>query len=130
MTHHCLRFSLLIFRLNTYPLCFSKYLSTQAVAAFAYSRNFDGVWFANSRPWVAQHLFPAASISEIPLVKPRFSCAVPPDFDVENIDLAHELSRLLDAHFRRGTCGSALLATEARPLRSHRPIFLLFESKL
>ena len=48
----------------------------QLLAAMAYARNSPGVWFVNPQAWVTEHLFKAASIWDIPLVKPRFVCTI------------------------------------------------------
>ncbi|CAM9918557.1 unnamed protein product [Ectocarpus sp. 13 AM-2016] len=50
----------------------------QALAALQYSRQPEGVWFLDPQAWVSKYLFKEVSIWDIPLVKPRFTCAVDP----------------------------------------------------
>eukprot|EP00904_Undaria_pinnatifida_P010718 jgi/Undpi1/6777/HiC_scaffold_21.g09255.m2 len=79
----------------------------QVMAALAYSRNTPGVWFIDPQTWVSQHLFKTASIWEIPLVKPRFTCTVDKPVvhaDAGLGDLGVILQANLDFFTHGGTC--------------------------
>ena len=78
------------------------------LAAVAYSKRTPGVWFVNPQAWVSQHLFKDASIWEIPLVKPRFSCSLDVSHGVE--DLAGALRRNLDFFTQGGTCENGMMS--------------------
>lgn len=92
------------------------FLFRQVLAAFAYSRNFEGIWFLNPQKWVTQHLFKAASIWDIPLVKPRFSCSLDPSLNLEELDLKYELSEQLGRLVGGATCESGYLNVDRRTL--------------
>lgn len=84
------------------------------MAALAYAQNSEGVRFVNPHTWVAHHLFTNTSIWDVPLVKPRFSCSVPPSilFAHEDADNAAVLARNLE-FFRNGvSCESGLIAVD------------------
>ena len=84
------------------------------MAALAYSRNIPGVWFVDPQTWVSQHLFRTASIWEIPLVKPRFTCSIDPlarKSYTENMDVALVLQSNLDFFTHGGTCDSGYIDT-------------------
>lgn len=83
----------------------------QLMAALAYSRNTPGVWFLNPQAWVSQHLFKTASIWDIPLVKPRYTCMVPAA-DATNVDVAEILWRNLEYLSHGGTCENGQIAPE------------------
>lgn len=84
----------------------------QALAALQFSRNTPGVWFLNPQEWVADHLFKAASIWEIPLVKPRFTCSVGPAAHKKDADIAGILQRSLEYFSKGGTCENGVIAEE------------------
>lgn len=86
----------------------------QTLAALAYSRNPEGVWFLNPQQWVSQHLFQTASIWDIPLVKPRFSCSVDPRLDLEKFDASAQLAQQLDAFDNGATCESGFMELDSR----------------
>lgn len=90
----------------------------QALAALAYSRNPEGVWFLNPQQWVSQHLFQAASIWDIPLVKPRFSCSVDPGLDLAKFDVSASLMHQLEAFDNGATCESGFMELDSRGLVS------------
>lgn len=82
------------------------------MAALAYSRKTPGMWFINPQEWVARNLFKAASIWEIPLLKPRYTCTVNPSLErseIPNAVLVAELKSNLDFFAKGGTCESGLL---------------------
>lgn len=86
---------------------FSLDVRLQLLAALAYSRNTPGVWFFDPQAWVSQHLFKAASIWDIPLVKPRYTCALNPmmkQSDLQGLDVASILQSNLDFFSKGGTC--------------------------
>lgn len=87
------------------------------LAALAYSRNPAGIWFFNPQQWVSDHLFKAASIWEIPLVKPRFSCSVDPSISLEEYDVSSELFRELDALANGATCESGVVVFDQQSLQ-------------
>lgn len=49
----------------------------QLLAALSYAQGTEGVRFVNPQTWVTQNLFRASSVWDIPLMKPRFACAIP-----------------------------------------------------
>lgn len=55
----------------------SVLLPFQLLAALAYSHDTEGVHFVDPQTWVTQNLFKSTSIWDIPLMKPRFACAIP-----------------------------------------------------
>lgn len=84
----------------------------QVLAAFAYSRNPAGVSFINPTQWTHHHLFMQASIWDIPLIKPPFSCSVDLSLSVSGYDIATELGQFLEA-FRRGArCDRGYIAIQ------------------
>lgn len=91
------------------PLLVHTYARVQVLAALAYSKNPEGIWFLNPQQWVAQHLFKAASIWDIPLVKPRFSCSLGPWVDLSENDLSAELRKQLDALMHGAACESGYM---------------------
>lgn len=80
----------------------------QMLAAVAYSKRSQGVWFVNPQAWVSEHLFKEASIWEIPLVKPRFSCSLDATSSVN--DVATALRRNLDFFTQGGTCENGMMS--------------------
>ena len=68
----------------------------QMLAAVAYSRKTPNVWFVDPQAWVSEHLFKAASIWEIPLVKTHFSCSLELDVAHSVDDVASVLRHNLD----------------------------------
>lgn len=86
--------------------------STQMLAALQYSRDTPGVWFFNPQAWVSHNLFKTASIWEIPLVKPRFTCEIYPLTSVENAAVAGILQRSLDFFAMGGACENGLISHE------------------
>lgn len=82
----------------------------QMLAALAYSRDTPGVWFLDPQNWVSKNLFKAASIWEIPLVKPRYTCNVAPKFLATSSDeVAGVLQDNLDFFARGGKCDSGVI---------------------
>ncbi|CAM9613973.1 unnamed protein product [Ectocarpus fasciculatus] len=80
------------------------------LAALAYARNTPGVRFVDPRVWVGQHLFKETSIWEIPLVKPRFTCATTrAQLDPDSHSAAAILQNNLDFLSRGGTCEDGLI---------------------
>lgn len=65
------------------------------LAALAYARNPPGIWFFNPSKWVEQHMFKLASVWDIPLVKPRFSCMVDMQLAGRGYDLGLALRQTL-----------------------------------
>lgn len=57
------------------------------------------MWFFNPAEWVRHHLFKDASIWEIPLVKPRFGCALDLSLAVRGYDMGLALRKTLE-HFK------------------------------
>ena len=86
------------------------------LAAWAYSRNPEGLWFVNPQQWVSQHLFQAISIWNIPLIKPPFSCTVDPSLRLADYDLTQELIHHLEALADGATCESGFMAFDPRHL--------------
>lgn len=85
---------------------------SQLMAALAYSRNTPGVWFVDPQAWVSQHLFKTASIWEIPLVKPRYTCSIDPlamKSNPDDIDVTLVLQSNLDYFVQGGTCDSGYI---------------------
>ncbi|CAM9634328.1 unnamed protein product, partial [Scytosiphon promiscuus] len=74
----------------------------QLLAALAYARNPPGIWFFDPSKWVDQHIFKVASIWNIPLIKPRFSCMVDMSLAVRGYDMGLALQQTLN-HFKAGT---------------------------
>lgn len=79
------------------------------LAAIAYEKKTPGVWFINPQAWVSEHLFKAASIWEIPLVKPRFSCSLVATQSVD--DVAGVLRRNLDFFTQGGKCENGMMVS-------------------
>lgn len=82
------------------------------MAALAYSRNTPGVWFIDPQAWVSQHLFRTASIWEIPLVKPHYTCSIDPlvmNSNPANIDVRNILQSNLDFFTHGGTCDNGFI---------------------
>ncbi|CAM9790044.1 unnamed protein product [Ectocarpus fasciculatus] len=74
----------------------------EVLAAFAYSRNTAGLRFINPRQWVTHHMFQKASVWDIPLVKPRFGCAIDISRALQGYDVAAALEEQL-GHFVSGS---------------------------
>lgn len=86
----------------------------QVMAALAYSRDTPGIWFIDPQEWVARNLFKAASIWDIPLLKPRYTCTIDSTLqqsEISNADLAPVLKSSLDFFSKGGTCESGLIDT-------------------
>ncbi|CAM9449896.1 unnamed protein product, partial [Ectocarpus sp. 8 AP-2014] len=82
----------------------------QVLAALAYSRDTPGVWFLDPQAWVGQHLFQEASIWNIPLVKPRYTCAIAPaQLDPGSPKTAEVLQSNLDFFSMGGKCANGLI---------------------
>ena len=82
------------------------------MAALAYSRNTPGVWFVDPKTWVSEHLFRTASIWEIPLVKPRYTCSIDPligESDADGMDVGLVLQTNLAFFTHGGTCDSGYI---------------------
>lgn len=86
----------------------------QLLAALAYSKNTPGVWFLNPQAWVKEHLFKAASIWDVPLVKPRFVCSVRRSIlnAGKDAEIADVLSRNLELFRKGGSCENGLIAAD------------------
>ncbi|CAN0334430.1 unnamed protein product, partial [Ectocarpus sp. 12 AP-2014] len=83
----------------------------QVLAAVAYSRKTPGVWFVDPRGWVGQNLFKEASIWDIPLVKPRFTCTIAADkLDSASPKTAQVLQSSVDFFANGGKCANGLIA--------------------
>lgn len=71
------------------------------------------MWFVSPQDWLARNLFKAASIWEIPLLKPRYTCAIDPTLEgsseVPHAVLVAELKSNLDFFSKGGTCESGLI---------------------
>ncbi|CAB1099444.1 unnamed protein product [Ectocarpus sp. CCAP 1310/34] len=90
----------------------------QALAALQYSRQPEGVWFLDPQAWVSEYLFKEVSIWDIPLVKPRFTCAVDPALlrnhasagaargGRSSFEVAQVLQDGLDFFSKGGTCSN------------------------
>ncbi|CAM9350086.1 unnamed protein product [Scytosiphon promiscuus] len=79
----------------------------QVLAALQHSRQTEGVWFLDPQTWVSRHLFKEASIWDIPLVKPRFTCAINPVHlrnNGDDFDVAEVLENSLDFFSKGGKC--------------------------
>lgn len=77
------------------------------LAALQHARQTEGVWFLDPLAWVSDHLFKEASIWNIPLVKPRFTCAINPVYLRDNGDdivVAEVLQSNLDFFSKGGKC--------------------------
>ncbi|CAM9945112.1 unnamed protein product [Ectocarpus sp. 12 AP-2014] len=84
---------------------------TQVLAAVAYSRKTPGVWFVDPRGWVGQNLFKEASIWDIPLVKPRFTCTMVADkLESTSRKTAQVLQSSVDSFANGGKCANGLIA--------------------
>ncbi|CAM9164100.1 unnamed protein product [Ectocarpus sp. 6 AP-2014] len=84
----------------------------QMLAALQYKRAAPGIWFFNPQEWVTNHLFQTASIWEIPLVKPRFTCELDPVSSADESDVADILQRNLDFFAMGGTCEGGVIAMQ------------------
>eukprot|EP00752_Nemacystus_decipiens_P001258 g1256.t1 len=87
----------------------------QVMASLAYSNNTPGMWFVNPQEWVAQNLFKAASIWEIPLLKPRYTCTIDPSLqrsEMPHAVLVAGLQSNLDFFAKGGTCESGVIDIE------------------
>ena len=93
----------------------SLFLFLQMLAAVAYARNPDGIWFFNPSQWVDHHLFKDQSIWSIPLVKPRFSCLLDMSLAVRGNDMGLALRKTLG--FFRGA-GRSLTAFRETDFKS------------
>ncbi|CAM9924133.1 unnamed protein product [Ectocarpus fasciculatus] len=82
----------------------------QVLAALAYSRKMPGVWFVDPRGWVGQNLFKEASIWDIPLVKPRYTCTIASDaLDSASPKTAQVLQSSVDFFAIGGKCANGLI---------------------
>lgn len=81
----------------------------QLLAAFSYSRSTPGVWFLDPQGWVSQYLFKEMPIWAIPLVKPRYTCAIPQGLDTGDQDIASVLQVNLDFFARGGKCENGIV---------------------
>ena len=82
------------------------------MAALAYSRNTPGVWFIDPTTWVSEHLFRSASIWEIPLVKPHYTCSIDPwemKPDATTGDVVDILQSNLDFFTHGGSCENGFI---------------------
>ncbi|CAM9319802.1 unnamed protein product [Ectocarpus sp. 12 AP-2014] len=80
------------------------------LAALAFSRDTPGVWFLDPQAWVGQHLFQKESIWNIPLVKPRYTCAIPPaQLEPGSPKAAEALQSNLDFFSMGGKCANGLI---------------------
>ncbi|CAM9403327.1 unnamed protein product [Ectocarpus fasciculatus] len=80
------------------------------LAALAYSRETPGVWFVDPQAWVGQNLFKEASIWNIPLVKPRYTCAIAPSqLEPGSPSTVEVLQKNLDFFSKGGKCASGLI---------------------
>lgn len=96
--------------LTVQPCSFSATSTLQVLAALAYSRNTPGVWFLDPQAWVGQHLFKEASIWNIPLVKPRYTCAIAPaQLETGSPKTAEALQSNLDFFSKGGQCANGLI---------------------
>ncbi|CAN0159174.1 unnamed protein product, partial [Ectocarpus sp. 8 AP-2014] len=84
----------------------------QMLAALQYKRAAPGIWFFNPQEWVTNHLFQAASIWEIPLVKPRFTCELDPSSSADESDVADTLQKNLDFFAMGGACEAGVIAMQ------------------
>ena len=86
------------------PACFPP--PPQVLAALQFARETKGIWFLDPQAWVSQHLFKEESIWDIPLVKPRFTCAINPTVlrQRKDLDVADVLGDSLDFFSRGGKC--------------------------
>ncbi|CAB1103554.1 unnamed protein product [Ectocarpus sp. CCAP 1310/34] len=85
----------------------------QMLAALQYKRAAPGIWFFNPQEWVTSHLFQDASIWEIPLVKPRFTCELDPSSSADEFDVADILQRNLDFFAMGGTCEAGVISMQS-----------------
>lgn len=101
--------------LPTYP-CIHLLRATQLLAAHSYAQDTEGVHFVDPQAWVTQNLFKATSVWDIPLMKPRFACAIPNPTALPRDDAARAdaLSRSLDFFRMGGACENGLVALEPR----------------
>ncbi|CAN0343563.1 unnamed protein product [Ectocarpus sp. 12 AP-2014] len=82
----------------------------QVLAALAYSRETPGVWFVDPQAWVGQNLFKEASIWDVPLVKPRYACAIAPaQLKPRSPNTAEVLQSNLDFFSKGGKCANGLI---------------------
>lgn len=83
------------------------------MASLAYSKSTPGVWFVNPQEWLTRNLFKAVSIWEIPLLKPRYTCAVDPTLkrsdELPHAVLVAGLKSNLDFFAKGGTCESGVI---------------------
>lgn len=84
----------------------ARVLLLQVLAALQYARQTEGIWFFDPQAWVSQNLFKEASIWDIPLVKPRFTCAISPAIlrQRDDVDVTGVLEDSLDFFARGGKC--------------------------
>ena len=93
-------------------MCFLYVLPiSQVLAALQYAQETEGIWFLDPQAWVSQHLFKEESIWDIPLVKPRFTCAINPMVlrQREDLEVADVLAANLDFFSRGGKCQNGLI---------------------
>eukprot|EP00903_Cladosiphon_okamuranus_P019226 g17680.t1 len=90
----------------------------QLLAAHSYAQDTDGVRFVDPQAWVTQNLFKVTSVWDIPLMKPRFACAIPTPSALPNDDevRAGALKRSLEFFRRGGSCDNGLVALNPQQL--------------
>lgn len=87
----------------------------QLLAAHSYAQDTDGVHYVDPQAWVTQNLFKAASVWDIPLMKPRFACAIPNPTTLPEEDEARAgaLERSLEFFRMGGSCENGLVALDS-----------------
>lgn len=90
---------------------------TQVLASLAYSLNPAGVSFINPQQWVARHMFKQVSVWDIPLVKPRFGCAVDVSMSGQGYDVAAEMEKKLEYFSTGGLCETGYIALDTSSMR-------------
>lgn len=93
---------------------FFFFFRAQILASLAYSRDTEGVHFVNPQAWVTQNLFKQTSIWDIPLMKPRYACAIPNPTTLSEEDAlrAEVLERNLQFYRMGGACDSGLVSVD------------------
>ena len=69
----------------------------QVLAALAFARNVESLVFTNPPQWSVENLFVAASIWDIPLVKPRFGCSFDPTLSLSGYELGERVATELES---------------------------------
>lgn len=86
----------------------------QVMAALQYSKDTPGIWFFNPEASVTQPLSETASIWDIPLLKPPFSCTFESlPYDPDFVDLAGILRQSFELFSRGGACENGIIAHES-----------------